>query len=42
MGAVDHGTLQRAADVMASVAWYLANVEGDLGRVPAERRARKY
>lgn len=42
MGAVDRATLQRAADVMAGVAWYLANVEGNLGRIPTDRRARKY
>ena len=42
MGAMDRATLQRAADVMADVAWYLANVEGELGRIPTELRSWKY
>ena len=41
LDAVDRSTLQRAADVMATVAGYLANVEGELGRVPPEQRTRK-
>ena len=41
LAAVDRSTLQRAADVMATVAWYLANVEGELGRVPTEQRTRR-
>lgn len=42
MTAVDGATLERTAEAFAEIAWDLANVDGDLGRVPEDKRTRSH